>query len=128
MVQKISSLIVSIYITALLYANLFFIKQLTLVKGADELFWNHLAIFIIILIPVFFLINKYISAPVSRGAMKPLRAVLLLIALVGLILTVLYHIIPLEPIYNLPAQVDQLFASETAFTVWLIAPLLVLFI
>ena len=126
--QKLSSLIIAIYITALLYANLFFIKQLTLVKGADQLFWNHLAIFVIILVPVFFLINKYISTPVSRGAMKPLRFVLLLIAFVGLVLTILYHIVPLEPIYNLPAQVDQIFASEMAFTIWLIAPLVVLFL
>ncbi|MEK7186924.1 MAG: hypothetical protein AAB690_01215 [Patescibacteria group bacterium] len=126
--QKLSSLIIAIYITALLYANLFFIKQLTLVKGADQLFWNHLAIFAIILVPVFFLINKYISAPVSRGAMKPLRFVLLFVALLGLVFTILYHIIPLEPIYNLPAQVDQVFASEMAFTIWLIAPLVVLFL
>ena len=60
--------------------------------------------------------------------MKPLRFVLLFVALLGLVFTILYHIIPLEPIYNLPAQVDQVFASEMAFTIWLIAPLVVLFL
>jgi len=60
--------------------------------------------------------------------MKVVRTILLFAAFLGLVLTVFYHIIPLEPIYNLPTQVDQLFASDTAFTIWLLVPLVVLFI
>lgn len=124
--QRISSLIISIYITALLYANISFLKTLSVLK--DELFWNNLAIFVIILVPVFILINKYISVPSSRGAMTFVRSVLLVIALLGLILTIFYHIIPLEPVYDLPSYIDQYFAPDLFRTIWLLVPLAVLFI
>jgi len=128
-VQKISSLIISIYITALLYANVFFLKELAIFQETGQLFWNNLAIFLIILIPVYLLINRYISTPYSRrGAMRGFRTLFVAFALVGLVLTIFYHIIPLESIYNLPPQIDQFFASETAFTIWLIVPLIALFI
>lgn len=126
--NKVAALLISTYITALIYANAFFIKILTVAEGADQLFWNHLAIFLILLVPIFFLVNKYVSAPYSRGSMKHVRGALLTVAFLGLTLAVLYHVIPLEPIYNLPPYVDQLFASDTAFTIWLIVPLLALFI
>ncbi|MFH1472949.1 MAG: hypothetical protein ABIF06_00855 [bacterium] len=126
--QKISSLIISIYIATLLYANVFFIKQLTIVESSGQLFWNHIAIFLILVALTFFLINKYISTPYSRGAMRPIRTVLLLLALIGFIVAILYHIIPLEPIYNLPDIIDKFFISDTAFTIWLLIPLAVLFI
>jgi hypothetical protein len=54
--------------------------------------------------------------------------ILLGVAFAGLFISILYHVIPLEPIYNLPASVDKFFASDTSFTIWLIAPLLALFI
>ena len=132
LVQKLSSLIISLYIAMFLFANLSFIKTFSIFKETGQLFWNNLAIFIILLIPIYFLINKYISVPCARSrsqsVMKIIRTVLLFLALLGLILTIFYHIIPLEPIYNLPAQLDQFFAPDTAFTIWLIVPLAVLFI
>ena len=130
--QRFSSLIISIYIATLLYANISFIKTLTILEGSEQLFWNNLAIFVILLVPVYFLINKHISVPCARtrsqSVMKVVRTILLFVALLGLVLTVFYHIIPLEPIYNLPAQIDQIFASDTAFTIWLLVPLVVLFV
>jgi hypothetical protein len=126
--SKLASLIISVYIAAFLFANLFFIKQLTLVEDAGQLFWNHLAIFLILLVPVFLLVSKYISRPYTRSGMRTMRTVILAIAFLGLSMSVLYHIIPLEPIYNLPSQVDMIFASDLAFSIWLILPLLVLFI
>jgi RsiW-degrading membrane proteinase PrsW (M82 family) len=128
LVQRLSTFIISIYITAFLYANIPFVKVFSIFKETGQLFWNSLAIFIIILVPVYFLVNRYIYAPSSRGIMVPIRAVLLTLVLIGLVLTVFYHIIPLEPIYDLPSYIDQYFTSDTAFTIWLLIPLAVLFI
>ena len=124
--QRLSSLIISIYIAALLYASIPFLETISVFK--EQLFWNNLAIFLILLVPVYYLINKNICVPVSRGAMRPLRAALLILALVGLVLTIFYHIIPLEPVYDLPSYIDKYFAPDTAYTIWLIAPLVILFI
>lgn len=128
MAHRIAALIVSVYIAALIYTNAFFIKALTLAKGAEQLFWNNLAIFLILLVPIYLLVNKYVSPPYSRGSMRHARVVLLSVALIGLVLAMLYHIIPLEPIFDLPSYVDKFFSSETALTLWLIIPLLALFI
>ena len=67
--NRLVALIISLYITSFLYANFFFIKQLTVVESADQLFWNHLAIFAILLIPVYLLISPVISASYDKGAM-----------------------------------------------------------
>lgn len=128
MANKLASLVISIYISALIYSNAFFMQILTVADSEGQLFWNHLAIFLILLVPIYFLVSRYVSMPYSRGSMKHIRAFVVGIALVGLSLAMLYHIIPLEPIYNLPPYVDQVFASDTAFTIWLIIPLLALFI
>jgi surface polysaccharide O-acyltransferase-like enzyme len=126
--NRLAALIISIYISALIYANAFFIKTLTITESAPELFWNYLAIFMIILVPVFFLVKSLVDLPHPRNGMRHVRTALLIIALIGLSLAVLYHVIPLESVYDLPASVDKLFASDAAFTVWLILPLLVLFL
>jgi hypothetical protein len=128
MLNSIASLIISIYVSAVIYSNAFFVKQLSIGDSASQLFWNHLGIFLIILVPVFLLMKKLVSFSYSRGGMKYIRAGVLLVALVGLILSMLYHVIPVESVYNIPGTVDKVFSSDGAFTVWLILPLLALFI
>jgi hypothetical protein len=125
--------ILFIYIAIALYANVFFIKQLIRLSG-PQLFLNQLDIFLILLVAVFLFVQKYVLAPYSRGALKTLRPVILTISLVGLTISILYHIIPLAPLHsllssiNLPFGIDQIFASDIAFTIWLIVSLIALFI
>lgn len=126
--HKVASLIVSIYIAIVIYTNAFFIKVLTIGKGTDQLFWNHLAIFLIILVPVFFLVNKFVHIDSGGGLRKHGKMVLYTVVLIGLVTSLFYHVIPLNPIYDIPAPIDNFFASDTAFTIWLIVPLLALFI
>ncbi len=126
--ERIVSLVLSIYVTIALYANLFFIQKLVVLEGADKLFWNHLAIFLLILVAVFFIVNRYISLSYTRSGLGQIRPVLLILAFTGLVLSILYHVIPLDPVFNLPSIVDQAFSSDLAFTIWLLIPLVVLFI
>jgi hypothetical protein len=123
----ITSIIVSVYISAFLYTNAFFVQKLVFVGNeANKLFWNHLGIFLLFFIPVFYLLKNTISGDYSRRG-KFFGAGLLAVATGGLVLAIFYHIIPLTPIYNFSAGIDKLFATDTMFTVWLIIPLLVLF-
>jgi hypothetical protein len=126
-VTRISSAIFSIYIAALLYTTVPFVKTLTIAgnpsaDGAPALFWNHLAIFAIFFLLAFFVLQRHIS---SFGG--GLQIFLGTVALLGLILTVFYHIIPIAPVYELPKVLAPYFSTNTAFTAWLIAPLVVLF-
>jgi len=126
--QFIAPLVISFYISAFIYLNAFFVKQLTVAEKGNELFYNKVGIFLIILVPVFLLMEKLIAPPQGSGAVSLIRALISLIALLGLLVAFLYHVIPIEGVYELPAELDKYFSSDNAFTLWLIAPLLALFI
>lgn len=121
-------ILLSIYIALVIYANAFFIKQLTLVKDSDQLFWNHLAIFAILVFLVSLAIKGLISADFSRGGMRVVRMMLVATATLGLLISIFYHVIPIDEVYDMPALFDKYFSSDTAFTVWLIIPVIALFI
>jgi hypothetical protein len=122
------SAILSLYVASFLYTNLFFVKMLTLATTTTaDLFWNHLAIFLIFYIPIHFVTQKQIHSDFGRGAIGIIRMGVLSVAAAGLLVSIFYHVIPLTPVYNFSPAVDQLFASDTAFAIWLIAPLVLLF-
>ncbi len=123
----ITAIIVSIYISAFLYMNAFFVQKLVFVGNeANKLFWNHLGIFLLFFVPVFYFLKNIISGDYGRRG-KLIGSGLLAIATAGLVLAIFYQIIPLIPVYNFSAGIDKLFATDTMFTIWLIIPLLVLF-
>lgn len=127
--NKLVALLLSLYIATFLYTQVFFVKVLTLsTKAGGNLFWNHLAILVIFTIFIFFTLHRHISVESGYGAMQIVRITLVALALIGLVLSILYHIIPLDPIYNLPPIVDKIFSTDLDYTLWLIAPLLVLFV
>ncbi len=121
--SRISSSIFSIYIAALLYTAIPYVQKLTSVgTNTPALFWNHIAIFAIFFCLAFFVLGRHVSSFAGHG-----KLFIGAIVLVGLMLTVLYRIIPIAPVYKLPVFLAPYFASDIGFTAWLIAPLLILF-
>lgn len=120
---RITSAIFSVYIASFLYLHVPFVKALSLAgKEAPALFWNHLAIFVIFFILAYFVLQRHVS---SFGG--NLQLFLGALAFIGLLIMVFYQIIPITPVYKLPAVLDPYFATDTAFAAWLIAPLVILF-
>src|SRR3990167_7145297 len=110
--NRIVAFIISLYIASFLYTNVFFIKQLTLVKDADQLFWNHLAIFAILLVPIYLLVSPVISASYDRGMMKGVRLIVLAVCAAGLTISILLNTLNIESVYALPSQIDIIFNSD----------------
>ena len=106
-----------------LYLELPFVKTLTM-KGLTNsgLFLNHLAIFLALFVVVLFLISKHIGAYGSN-----LKIIFGSLILLGLFLTLFYHLIPIAPVYKLPTVLDPFFASTIAFEAWLVIPIAFLF-
>lgn len=123
----IVSALLSLYLSAFIYSYATFTKTLTAIKGSGGLFWNHAGILLLIFVPINFILGKVISTDFGRGPIRFIRAGILALVFTGFLLSLLYHIIPLEPVYNLSPFIDRLFASDFAFTLWLITPLVVLF-
>lgn len=126
--QRLASIIVSTYIAIVLYSNLFFIERLVVLDTGTGIFWNNLAILLALVVAVQFIIGRIISLSFVRGAMGPLRILLFSIAFLGLIISIFYHVIPIDAVYTLPTQMDAFFASDLMFSIWLLVPILVLLI
>jgi len=126
--NKLASAVLSIYIGLFLYTALPFTKVLNSVtKSSLNVFWNHLGILLLFVIPIWFILSKVISDDPGRGAVKAIRLLLLAIGLLGLVIAIFYRIIPITSIYNFPSFIDKLFVPDLAYTAWLIAPLIILF-
>lgn len=121
--SRISTSIFSLYIATLFYLTIPFVQKLTAAgKATPAMFWNHLAIFVIFFCLAFFVLGRHISSFAGHG-----KLALSSISVIGLVLTILYRVIPIAPVYKLPAILTPYFATDIAFTAWLIAPLVVLF-
>ena len=128
-VTRIVSSILALYIAAFAYTNASFAKAFLIAGDSDAgLFVNRLVVFLLFYIPIQILLYRNVAADPSYGARGVLKKLCLGLVCLGLVLAFLYHVIPLEPVYDLPASVDRFFASDGAFTLWLIAPLAILFI
>lgn len=126
--NKLVSAVLSLYIGLFLYSVLPFTKVLTgVTKGTLNLFWNHLGVLLLFVIPLWFILNKVISDDAGRGGIKIFRLILLAIGFAGLLISVFYHVIPIASIYHFPSVMDKFFEPDIAYTTWLIAPLIVLF-
>jgi len=118
--------ILSLYLASFFYTQVPFVKVLTLVKGSDQLFWNHIAIFVIFFIPILFILTKYIDSYSSGGVLGYIKVVLLFIAFIGIIISILYHIIPVASVYTLPVVLNPFFLPDLSFTLWLLVPIAVM--
>ncbi|MES2213892.1 MAG: hypothetical protein V4465_00665 [Patescibacteria group bacterium] len=126
--NKLVSAILSLYIGSLLYIVLPFTKVVTeSVKGTMNIFWIHAGMLLVFSIPLWFILNRVVEVNPGYGARKALKATLLTLGFVGIVLSISYHLIPIQSLYDFPPIVDRLFASSTAYAAWLIAPLIVLF-
>ncbi len=122
------SIILSLYLSVLLYSNSFFVNSLIFVsKDPAKLFWNHLAIFALFFVPIYLILSKIISVEGDRGPLKLLKIGILALVSTGLLIAIFYHVLSIAPIYNFSSAIDNLFASSRAFTIWLILPLITMF-
>jgi len=127
--RRIVALIFSLYFASFLYLYFpysdFFIQS---DLGTLELTALIAGVFFVFFILLFIILIRIInvSFPQSSGR-RWLEATLLSTATTTLILALLYHVIPIAPLYDFSSPIDRLFESPEYFFWWLIAPLVVLF-
>jgi hypothetical protein len=126
--NKLVATLVSIYIAMFLYRELPFIKTIGPAGlSAVGVLVSHLIVFVVIFILLEILVSRHISTSAGAGFGGSLKTLGLSVGILGLVIIVLYHFIPIGTIYNFPSIIDTLFASDIAFLCWLVAPLLLLF-
>jgi hypothetical protein len=84
-------------------------------------------LFVLILstIGAFFILRSYIEARYEyRSFWRFVEVIALSIAIVGLCMALLYHVVEIESYYDFSVIFDTLFASPTALFFWILGPLL----
>lgn len=122
------SLILSFYPAALIFRYIPFLKQYTASNPAvASQALIQAGIFLLILIPIHFILNQCISAESSFSRIRKIFESLILGGTTAaLAIFTSYHIVNLKSFYNFAGGVDTLFASSYIFY-WLILPFVVLF-
>lgn len=115
----LARIILTFYPATLLYFYLPYVS----VSGALPKVLTYIGIFI----GLYLLIHKHFTAKraYAKGR-KTFDATLLSIATVSVLLTLYYHVLPLDVVYTFTLPVDNLFTSVLPFGVWMLIPLVLL--
>ena len=122
------SLILSYYPAAFIFRYLPFFKQYTASNPANAgQALVQAGIFLLILIPIHFILNQVISAESSFSRIRKIIESLILGGIsASLAILTSYQVVNLKSLYNFAGGVDALFSSTYLFY-WLILPFVVLF-
>lgn len=127
--SHIVSALLSLYISSFIYSHVSLSKvtDSTVLAGSGT-FWNYLGIFLLFFIPIHVVLLRVVMTDFGEAPMKYIRAAGMAVLFTGLLISISYHVIPILPVFDFAPAIDMLFASDTAFTAWLILPLVVLFL
>lgn len=122
------SLLLSFYPAALIFKYLPFFKAYTASNPAGSSgALIQAGIFILILVPIHFILNQCISAESSFSRIRKLFESLILGgATTALAILISYQVVNIKSFYNFGGGIDALFSSTYIFY-WLILPFVVLF-
>lgn len=122
----IVSLILSFYVSSLVYLLFPFTSKLIFLKGDLLILINNLIIFLVILIPVTIIINRYMSSGDYMNYLGFFKITLFSIASLVLLVSLSYIIINYDLLHDFSPQVDALYAlNGVSFFIFLL-PIIVL--
>ena len=124
---RIVSLILALYPTALIFELIPYFKDiLGTVSGTSSDVLVKAVIFVIILLPLHFVISHFIFTDFSFSRIrKTFEAGILGLSALVLLIAFSYRVIDISELYNFSSGVDTLFASANFFW-WLLAPFVAL--
>jgi hypothetical protein len=121
--HRLIAFILSLYIAMPIFAAFPYSDRITFLSG----FYAKATVFLVILIILNFIINRFMEEEFpSRGLHPLIAAGFLSASAIALLLVISYHILPVKDIYSFASPIDGLFSSAQLFFWWLIAPLAVL--
>lgn len=123
--DKIISLILSLYITLLVYLN-FPYMDLVIVEGKELI--SHIVVFLIFLFLINMIMKRMILADFPNDIMhKWFEVVVLGAVATTLLLAFIYHVLPVFAVHDFSPDVDRFFATSDLFFWWLVAPFIAMF-
>jgi hypothetical protein len=125
--KKLIAALFSIYISGLVFKNFSYLDAFVKNRPLIETFLFRAGAFAILVILLTFLFNKILPRDYVSGTREWWKIILLSILEAGLLMSLIFQLLPVKEIFNLSPFVKNIFASSRAFFWWLILPLVALF-
>ena len=120
------SLILAFYPALFFYKMFPYVNKLIVLHGEKLITLNQICIFLVLLMVLNFVIDKYVfSSSELGGSFGIVYNLLLSFAMLVLVLVFSYTTVSIDPLYNLSSTIDNLFAGNNPFW-WSLVPFLVL--
>lgn len=123
--NRIISLLLSFYPAAFLYERFPYLAKLLVLQGPQLAVLNKLIIFLIFLIPIDIIINKFIFSDSGYGSTRLLRIAGFAIAGVILMLVFTYSVVDLSIFYSFSIAIHHTISTYIFW--WTLAPLILMF-
>jgi hypothetical protein len=116
---RLISLILAFFPATTLFNNFPFINSLLVLSGDKLVTLNKVVIFLIFLVPISYVINRYMFATSDfTGSTKILRTAGLSICAVAMLLIFSYSTVSLDTFYNFSPQVDSALTGMSKLFYW----------
>lgn len=122
------SLSISFFVAEYFFGHFPFMKSLLVLTGEIPLLLNNIGIFLLFLIPVDIVINKFIFQDSGYGTAHYLRIGGYAVLLTILVLIFSYSVVSLDLIHNFSGSIDNLFNAPDRLFFWHLAPFILLFV
>lgn len=127
--EKLVSVIISLYASALIFLNFPYIKKFLFFRSSlAEVNWSKFLIFVIIFMIVHFALNKIIASRLSWNRIRHWGELLILSVLTtAVLIVIIHHILPLSSIYSITPSIDAFFSSDNVIFYTLAFPFIALY-
>lgn len=124
--KKLISLLISFYTGGFFFSNFFYIDYLIKGRTILETFLLKSFLFLAIVLTLNLIFLRILDGSSSSGEWW--QVLLLSFIETGLLFSFIFHLFPAKDLFTFSPVVKYLFVSDKSFTLWLIAPLVGLFL
>jgi len=120
--------LLGIYIAFVFDSTFIYFKEISnLIKFVNETFYVRVALFIIVYILVFIILNRsLLKARLNMKEVSIITVFIITILQLGLLISILANMIPVGSFSIVPALFIKFFATKTALFYWVVLPILIM--
>jgi hypothetical protein len=124
---RMTSLAISFYPTVILFNSFPFLSNLIVLHGVQLIVINKIIVFLLFLIPVNIILDKYIFSEMeSAGSSHIFRVVGLALSGVILVMIFSYSVVNFDSLHDFSTGIDNIFGSTNMIFYWNLVPLAIL--
>ena len=125
---RLVAVLMAMYLAQLIFVNAQFLNSFTAGRDLMEVFILRIVFFVTITMALAAFLIRTIFNMLPEGERVWWQLFLLSFAEVGLLMSTIFRLLPASELFSFSPLVKYVFASQAAFSTWLILPLIALFV